>query len=89
MQALRGRDPAQRSSGRQSSRLRRVSLAAAPVVLILLGGLFGVAAAASAAAPTAVVGATLGKPTMSAPHGYIAPLKPTFTWSKMSGATSY
>ena len=89
MQAPRGRDSAQRSSGRRTSRMRRVSLAAAPVMLIFVCVVFGVAAAASAAAPTAVVGATLGKPTMSAPQGYIAPLKPTFTWSKASGATSY
>ena len=56
MQALRGRDPAQRSSGRRTSRLRPLSPAAAPAVLILLGALFGVAAAASAAAASAAAG---------------------------------
>jgi hypothetical protein len=49
---------------------------AGPAVLVLLGGLFGAAAMASASAP-------------SAPQSHIAPLTPTFTWSKASGAGAY
>lgn len=91
MQARHGADPVTlRSSGRPPSRLRRVPLVAAPLVLLMLC-LFG-AAAVAAAAPTVAAPipvAALGKPAMTAPQGYVAPLKPTFVWSKVNGATSY
>lgn len=89
MHALRWKDLSQRSSGRRTSRLRAVPLAAAPLALVVLCCLFGAAAPAGAAAPTVVVGAGLAKPTMSAPQGYVTPLKPTFKWSKVSGAATY
>jgi Protein of unknown function (DUF3089) len=89
MYALRGKDLAQRSGGCRTSRLRRVPLAAALLALLGLGCLFGAAASAGAAAPTAGEGAGLGRPTVTAPHGPITAVKPTFKWSKVSGAAKY
>ena len=51
----------------------------------------GTAALAGAAWPRAsrAQGAALGKPAPTAPAGYVAPLKPTFTWSAVHGAAGY
>ena len=81
MYALRGKDLTQRSSGCRISRLRRVPLAAALLALLVLCCLFGAAASAGAATP--------GRPTVTAPHGPITAIKPTFKWSKVSGAATY
>ena len=89
MYALRGKDLTQRSSGCRVSRWRRVPLAAALLVLLVLCCLFGAAASTVAAAPTAGEGAGLGRPTVTAPQGTIAPVKPTFMWRKVSGGAKY
>jgi len=88
MHILRGKDLAQRSSGCPTSRLRRAPLAAALLVLLVLGGLVGGGAWAGAA-PAAGESAGLGRPTVTAPTGPVAALKPTFAWSKVSGAAKY
>ena len=89
MHILRGKDLAQRSSGCPTSRLRRVPLVVALLALLGLGCLFGATASAGAAAPTAGDGANLGRPTVTAPQGDISSLRPTFKWSKVSGAATY
>ena len=87
MYARRGKDHPQPSGGCRASRLQRVPLAAALLALFGLSCLVGAAASAVTAAPTA--GAGLGRPTVTAPHGPIAAVKPTFKWSKVSGAATY
>jgi hypothetical protein len=47
------------------------------------------AAQTAAATPSAALGVGLDKPTMTAPRGYAAQLKPTFAWSRVSGARTY
>jgi hypothetical protein len=70
-----GREPRPR-------RLRRGPRAAALLALLVLCGLIGAALPAGASA-------ALGAPTAKAPTGAIATAKPTFKWSKVSGATKY
>lgn len=89
MYARRGEDPTERSNWCRTSRLRTVPLTAALLVLLVLCCLLGAVASAGAAAPNGRVGAGLGKPTVTAPQGAIAPLQPTFKWSKVSGAAKY
>jgi hypothetical protein len=66
-----------------------VPLVAALLALLGLGCLFGAAVSAGAVAPTAGEGTGLGKPTVTAPSGNIAPLRPTFQWSTVRGAATY
>jgi len=89
MYALRGKDSTQRPSGCCTSRLRPLPLAVVVLALFALCCLFGAVASAGAAAPTPGEGAGLGRPTVTAPSGNIAPLRPTFKWSKVSGAATY
>ena len=51
--------------------------------------LFGVVASASAAVKTAGRSAVLGRPSVISPKGYVAPLRPTFKWTRVSGAVAY
>ena len=75
--------------GRRASRSALVPLAAAQLVLLALCFLFGAVAPAGAATPGASLGVALGRPAMSAPQGYVTSLKPTFSWSRVSGAVTY
>jgi hypothetical protein len=71
-----------RPGGRSTARLQRAPRAAALLALLVLCGLVGaVVPAGASAAP--------GAPTAKAPTGAIAGAKPTFTWSKVKGATKY
>ena len=67
---------------RRASHVRRAPCAAALLVLLALCCLVG------AAAPAGVFAAP-GKPTAKAPQGVIVATTPTFTWSKVAGATRY
>jgi hypothetical protein len=82
MIARHGKDLDAREDARGTSRRRRAPLAALLLALLVLSGLVGavIPAAASAA---------LGKPTAKVPTGTVASATPTFTWSKVSGATKY
>jgi len=71
-----------RAEARRASRSRRASLAAALLALLVLCGLVGAVVLAGASA-------ALSKPTAKAPIGTVASATPTFTWSKVSGATKY
>jgi hypothetical protein len=82
MIARHGKDLTAPAEVRRPSRTRRAPRAAVLLALLVLGGLVGaVVPAGASAAP--------GAPTAKAPTGAIAAAKPTFTWSKVSGATKY
>jgi hypothetical protein len=66
----------------------RLPLAAALLVLLALCCLFG-AASTDAAAPTAGGSADLGMPAGTAPKDTVTTTRPTFGWSKVSGAAKY
>ena len=82
MNTRHGIGPTERPGGRRQSRSRRAPLAAAPLALLVLCGLVGAVVPAGASA-------ALGTPTAKAPTGTVASATPTFTWSKVSGATKY
>ena len=75
--------------GRASSRARRTQLVAAGLLLLALTlCLIGDVAQARAAAPTGK-GSGLGRPTARSPKGTTTPLRPTLSWTKVRGASSY
>jgi hypothetical protein len=82
MIARHGKNLTARADAGGTSRRRRAPLAALLLALLVISGLVGavIPAAASAA---------LGKPTAKAPMGTVVSATPTFTWSKVSGATKY
>jgi hypothetical protein len=82
MNGRHGTDLTGRVDARRASRLRRTPVGAVLLALVVLCGLVGALAPAGASA-------ALGKPTAKAPTGTIASATPTFTWSKVNGATKY
>ena len=75
----------ERRGGRRARRLRCMPLGAALLALLLVGCLLA-AVSAGAAGKTA---AKPGKPIAKAPTGSITTATPTFSWSKVKGATKY
>ena len=90
MRALRDHARAVQPRPRRAPRPRSLVSALAALAPFALCCLVGAAALAGAASAANVgQAAALGKPTPAAPAGYVAPLKPTFTWSAVRGAAGY